>query len=124
MLTTLQASEYRGLCQRNANLESMLAAAEKRCSDQTAELAVARRDQKSVKSASSSEADRLACLEGDAAALARCSLGQLYRLVPPQSLHWLQHMMRNSPSKSLFRRHCTCTHPASAAEAVNSIGPV
>ncbi len=80
MLETPQASEHSGLRQRMADLESMLTATQKRCADQAAELAAARRSHKSVEYSSSSEADRLACLEGDAAALAQCSLGQLYRL--------------------------------------------
>ena len=87
MLTMPQASEHRGLRQRISDLESMLAAAEKRCADQTAEVAAAHRDQKSVGRASSLEAGRLACLEGDTAALAQCSLGQLYRLALSQPLH-------------------------------------
>lgn len=38
-----------------------------------------RSEQHPVREAGSPEAERLACLQGNAAALAKCSLGQLYR---------------------------------------------
>ena len=83
MLQLPQVSEHGGLRQRVADLESVLSATQKRCADQAAELAVARRDDGYLEGANSSEADRLACLEGNAAALLQCSLGQLYRSVLP-----------------------------------------
>ena len=84
VLEPLQAGEHSSLRERIADLESMLSATQQRCADQAAELAVARRDHRSLECTSSSGADRLACLEGDAAALAQCSLGQLYRSnMPP-----------------------------------------
>ena len=65
--------------QRAADLESVLSATQKRCADLAAELASVRSEQHPVREAGSSEAERLACLQGNAAALAKCSLGQLYR---------------------------------------------
>lgn len=65
--------------QRAADLESVLSATQKRCADLAAELASVRSEQHPVREAGSPEAERLACLQGNAAALAKCSLGQLYR---------------------------------------------
>ena len=84
LFNLLQASKQKSLHERIADLESMLSATQKRCADQAAELAGARQDQRPTENATAVEADWLACLEGNAAALAQCSIGQLYRSHAPQ----------------------------------------
>jgi hypothetical protein len=90
---TLQAGERSALRQRAADLESMLSATQKRCADLAAELASVRSEQLPVQDTGSSEAERLACLQGSAAALARCSLGQLYRSAF-RLLSWFLHILQ------------------------------
>lgn len=87
LLGMLQAGEQTGLRQKAADLECQLCITQKRCADQAAELAAVRRKHSSVGSASASDAGRLACLEGNAPALAQCSLGQLYRSVTYSRKH-------------------------------------
>ena len=80
----LQAEEQSALRQRAAGLEGLLSVSQMRNADLAAELAKTPfKWQPAAKAGAGADADadsqQLACLQGNLAALAQCSLGQLYR---------------------------------------------
>ena len=80
VLRCVQAKEQSALRQRAADLENLLLVTQTRNADLAAELAKApRRQQLAAKGDADADPEQLACLQGNLAALAQCSLGQLYR---------------------------------------------
>ena len=80
VLHCVQVKEQSALRQRAADLENLLLVTQTRNADLAAELAKApRRQQLAAKGDADADPERLACLQGNSAALAQCSLGQLYR---------------------------------------------
>ena len=79
VLRCVQAKEQSALRQRAADLENLLLVTQTRNADLAAELAKTPRQQLAAKGDADADPERLACLQGNSAALAQCSLGQLYR---------------------------------------------
>ena len=78
--TALQVVEQSSLRRRAADLESLLSVTQMRNADLAAELAkMPSKPQLAAEADDEGDSQRLACLQGNAAALALCSLGQLYR---------------------------------------------
>lgn len=119
VLRCVQAKQQSALRQRAADLENLLMVTQTRNADLAAELAkTPRRQQLAAKGDADADPERLACLQGNSAALAQCSLGQLYRsAVPCVQSH------SSNPRKASSPQCCGTSVPVMDAQPLHGGGP-
>ncbi|CAK0737604.1 hypothetical protein CVIRNUC_000940 [Coccomyxa viridis] len=118
-ITSQQAKQQSALRQRAADLENLLMVTQTRNADLAAELAkTPRRQQLAAKGDADADPERLACLQGNSAALAQCSLGQLYSLegIISQSWQSLRDAIMAKVASDLRQREAALAERERAAE--------